>query len=1445
MFSPSAAEQGVQTRSRRRRQRPKSTEESEPLPKAKRQRLPLSEQPAPNSTSTTRTKLDMAPETAEVKPSKIAMLNMSPSPASEKLGMSLETPRRELSMRSKKPKTGERVSKGDGSVILVTNNAFTVSKLPGLPDRMRAEAFDAQCGGIFSSTGYGLSLTHTHALVWPYTSAAASPETFTFTLPQTPRNPSDPLPLGSLVAPSASTPEPGLVVIMPTTGRITFWESISSAATMDLMRQQRHGVEHTISGLSSGENAIQLTSADPSGFVVAFSSGRLGYMSVRDAHGRPAIAFQFLNSNLAPASHGIFGSIRNALGQYTSRGDIAAVHSERTSRVGERNITAATSKGKFLAWRFHRGGQNEVLNEVDLCDSLLRAVRTAMPQTKDFPDESFALLDFTYVPKGLDAKHMDMSRLSDALGSDGSSEQHLLLLVSLTKRYTTRYCLVELIMTPASCNIGMLRPLSSYMTPVASHSDNRPSRPRLYLPRPALVAFVAFDHSVVVASIANPPESPESQLQEEVTHALPDMFEDTIDLRDESSQEIIGSGFEEISSTQNLAYEDGWVHRNSKPKNPATVILVRGVGLLRIATNDIDKFASERAPEVTAKSKLEQTVFFGCKAGTPLVFDGRRETHFTNEELSSAAVNLSSEILKSTNAHMGTLPLGMAENLTSRREALDRLIKHLTATNVNLSRSARWELLWDAEKMLVASLLWARHEEYMAANPSTNKEETFIRRLIFFVHEKQKKDLNKAIGELDAVRHWFIHDVWRMDLFMAWICESVKVVSKHKMADEVQVTENINDAIDLYVMSLSAAYKFRQENLAKYGLEDEKLDHGVLSSYEELPEPWTGQRLVSTQLKKLLEMCYRWIRSYSDVFSKQMDSTKNSHPSAEAIAQIISGLPGLTDCYLLSTLEQARYCLESSVARDSAYGQQCKKQYNADKFDKVVPLSQLELWDEAEALAHKHQSWDAIAEILVTRADALSEKLRLDKRLSPSEAERIKLAIKEQETRLEKYFNELGKPFAYAAYDVLLKHHGVSGVLDFGGDHKSYKTSYLRGRGELARISWINDIQLEKDLSHAANTLLNLGSSREQQVWNKKIELSLGKLALMASECNIKSVAQPKLGFPDFENSDEKRMADVDRQLSTIKIQDALYHVVYSNVREALDETAELELSMESFAVKIPSMHKVSRQVFESGMQRLLQHEALDTLTLVDLLTMGRYELPDFYPFFLALQVAESGLSGEHLKKTVRLIWRRCLIADDWTVVNATQGRDDSEVMQILVQTQFFSTARQCLLQYEDANAVFRPLKPSDVLGVFTDEPDRRFADMEQTYQDKLMAAAAWEDSVLKGYMDKHRLEHWALTISKDRQAMLSSDVAAAAAGQLPLPFTTPAVQLSPAVGTVAGTGVARRLFMFSKDGSAAEESAGDKEQQKHAREHKEQPARATRSSRRLNGGNAKLNSLS
>ena len=107
MFSPALQDGPAKgTRSSRRRQRPLSSDSLVQQPKAKRQRLPLSENTFINP--------DAPPEMYEVKPDKIDLAGARRD-GIENFG----APRRELSVRSKKPKAGERLGKGDGSVVLV------------------------------------------------------------------------------------------------------------------------------------------------------------------------------------------------------------------------------------------------------------------------------------------------------------------------------------------------------------------------------------------------------------------------------------------------------------------------------------------------------------------------------------------------------------------------------------------------------------------------------------------------------------------------------------------------------------------------------------------------------------------------------------------------------------------------------------------------------------------------------------------------------------------------------------------------------------------------------------------------------------------------------------------------------------------------------------------------------------------------------------------------------------------------------------------------------------------------------------------------------------------------------------------------------------------------------------------------------------------------------
>jgi nuclear pore complex protein Nup133 len=1117
---------------------------------------------------------------------------------------------------------------------------------------------DRQHGAIYSSTGYALSLTHTHAFVWPYTSTTTSPETFIFTLPYPSKHASDPLPLASLVTPSASSEEPGLVIVMPVSGKIAYWESISSAATFDFIRQQRTGVEDSISGMYSGEHVTQIVNADSAGFVLVFSSGRMAYMSVRDGHGRPGITVQFLRSGLGGNALGFFGTIRHALSSAAFRGEIAAARASHGSKIGERVVVAATSKGRLHSWKIHRSGHHELLVDVDVRDGLLEAVYQADPSASNFPQDSFEVLDFTFVPRGLEQKYISASRLSEALTHEEESLQHALLLVSFSRQHRARYSLVEVVIGPEGPRVGMVRPVTSYTSSVRSGA---PEKPRIYLPRPALVAFIVFDRAVVVTSMVAPPDSPDSQLQED-SHIVPPTFEDVVDFRDEDTLQVVGSGIEEPSGN-GYAQDDLRPHRH-RTKNPTVMLLLQGVGTVRIAVTDIDRFASDAPPKVTAKSKLEQAVFFGVKGDNPLVFQGRRDLPFSSQEIGNAAIELSHEIVSSKTPFIANLPASLENNMKSRVVYLDGLIAYLNSLKVDLDMRTRWMLLYNAEKMAVATWIWQKHEQFLAERPKGDKK-TLISETAVYINENQKTELNAAVGQVDPVRHWFINDVWRLDIFVAWAYQIIKYHFTEKLSDEAGLNRLVWEAVTVNNGALFEARQFRLNRARQYGVDPRNIAGG-----NAIPEPWTATYFITNNLKRLVEFCYQWLERYSG------QSPEDSAVDSRLLESIRHLLPPLTSQYLTSLTEFSSWAALSDDPQAQERGKTYQQIYQEDVFTKILRLKDFNLWEEAIDLAKEYKSFDSLAEVVVQQILAL--ELSAVKGNSTEADEKLALANLKKK-KMGHLFDEYEESFAFRAYEVLLENSGVQAVLDFPYDKNGYATKFLRTKPELAKISWINDIEREKDIDHAAETLLDLGLTREQQVWNKKIELSLGKLALLAEEAEQAANGDGVSSAPsENEGRNGVNLEKIDHALELIKIQDALYSQILPTIQEGVDEAAEIELAVKEHGVLIPKRQKALHQLFEDSMGRLLRHEALQPHTLIDLLTLA--SLPsDHYntigdQFYLALQVAQYGLKGQERSDAERLIWRRCFNRDDWKRVNETNDKGDLDQLETVGQTAAYHT---------------------------------------------------------------------------------------------------------------------------------------------------------------------------
>jgi nuclear pore complex protein Nup133 len=1113
---------------------------------------------------------------------------------------------------------------------------------------------------------------------------------------------------------------------------------------MDLIRQQRKGVELSIQGMLSGELVIQILNAESAGFVLVFSSGRLAYMSVRDSQGRPDISVQFLRGSGKSANGGIFGSLRNALSSSAWRGDLAAVRAGPVVKPGERDVVSVTSKGRLQIWNLHRGGHNSILSEAVNREAIVTAMKENEPELSGVLVESFDILDVAFAPKPAN---------DEGDGTDtGDLGTCLLLLASIAVRDTCHYTLVHVVLKAESIGIGMVHHIRTYTTPINRAAT---SRPRLYLPKPGLVAFLVFDRAVVFTSMAGPPDSPDSQLLSEYSSSAKN-FEDVIDFREDGGFEITGSGMEEPYTVPHST--DDAKSRRHKAKYPAVVLLVKGGGVIRIAATDVHKLAMDN-PQVTAKSKLEQAVFYGTLENNPLSFKERVELQFTAEEIGRAALSLSHEIMSSTTPHIPSLPASIEDHLHRRSMALHHLAAHLKGAGVSLDRVTRWKLLWNAEKIAAARSIWKRYDLSIKRKPVGQKR-GLINDLVEYIHERYRSEPVADAGELDRARHWFINDVGAIEIAIPWAYEAVRHSYKEGAKDHATVMLLVSEADDFVLGALSAAFEFRELNLGLYGLNSEGLENGILKKgHEGLPGFWTSTYRIALHTMRLIDLA----RSLAQEYWQKKGG--RGLPDQDLVNKIRLENAQLVDLFCRSYTELCRWLLAQEDQKLHVEGEAIMDRDPPPRETAIYSLAQIGQIDQGIELAEKHRVFPTLVK-LVTE-DMLETTVTLnDMQERGAEQETIyELARRAEwlQKQVDKYYNLYGARFADALYTYYIEKGELYALLRDNDDHQQYLTNFLRSKEQYAKVAWIHEICREKDFGRASKLLLDLGIRRELQLWDKKVELSLGKLSHLAG----RKYSEAHGLIPD---GGEAELVETRKQLALTQIQDKVFAHVSPSFSAAIDENAELQLALEVFGNQNLVGKDALARLLEENMSRLINHEALTTLDLVDLLTlMGRnskLEEPgiiDGLEFYMALKALKCGPAEQNEQMLIqRVIWRRCMIRDDWKEINNTDLKDDEQVSDQLRGTALYSTLKACLKNRE-SNALhkptfsllmlrgglfekpseFSPISPVQALGACTEELDERFKGLDAGVRGSILRDMQAENDMLRHYVDKCRLEKW------------------------------------------------------------------------------------------------------
>lgn len=1087
-------------------------------------------------------------------------------------------------------------------------------------------------------------MNHGQAIVWRYIQGVGPNESSQPLIIKIQHSASDihgPIPFG-IVVPTAA--EPAFLVVTAAGGNITYWESLSSAASIDPSRQKQQGTQGAVGGMMSGEIITRVTEAEPHGFLLTFSTGRVAHMTVSDPQGKPSIKVQFLRSSSAYAG-GLFGSLKNVFSNAGWRRDIAAVKAGSSSQRGQRYAVIATTRGVFQVWDLNWNGTHSLVYEIDAKEDLMKALDGGGITLRGKDDHAFQILDFAFLPGGATGKELAKSI--------EKGDCKLLVLTTMSDIDSSRYALVGLNLADGSLDVHVVHPISCYTSSIPAESS---FRPQVLVPEPAQTAFILFETSVVLVSLVNVEDSPSSQLQMEA-HTLPDPFQDTIDFRRNKSYRVVGCAAEPL--------ERGQV-------SSSCVLMVYGFGIVRVTALPMKEGQSVRdRGTVTARTKIEQAVFYGSLQQDLLEFSGRPEIKFTKKEVEKAALKVSKSILNSSSAYISAILPSMDQQLQRRSMALADLIKHLNKHYEPLGRITRWKLLWNAEKMAAAGAVWRCYNAAVTTKRAQDKN--LITELVDMLHEDYKTETKPECYETDAVRHWFINDIGGLQYIIPWAQHACEQIFKESVEDGIEHDELtkarlLSEANDLQLSALETAFRFREANAALYGLSDEAMPNGVLQAgYEDLrDEIWTSGGMIVPTVKKLVDL------------SREMAIVQAGNED-ESMSKLVEKLeadnPRLVDICCRTYIEKFRWLKSQADEESRADGRALQLEHFNVRRVLFTKLADLGLAREGIILADTYYDMDSLVELIDLGME--EEQQRLDQPgTSESDREQSFQTIRHLQTQIRSYFVKFGARWANAYFATHISQGKSMELFRDAASYKQHLTSFLR-HPTYAKLGWINEVHSERNYAAAADSL-RVAQKQDTSLWGKKIELSMSKLATLA--------AQSKGQVQD--DSADEAIQKIHRSIAILTVQEKLYDYIRPILKGAIDVTAEIDLALEQCCRRYIKGKPTLRSALVGNITMLIRREALDLEDLIDTLTLidedGLYPDEDGFAdnrFLSALKVVklssfENGeLARKHLHEMI--IWRRCMIQDDWEAINRTELKDDTQVEVETGATALFKTLRE------------------------------------------------------------------------------------------------------------------------------------------------------------------------
>lgn len=589
---------------------------------------------------------------------------------------------------------------------------------------------------------------------------------------------------------------------------------------------------------------------------------------------------------------------------------------------------------------------------------------------------------------------------------------------------------------------------------------------------------------------------------------------------------------------------------------------------------------------------------------------------FSLEDVEKAAIQISNEILTTSSAYIAPMLTSMENHLCLRSERLRGLAEHLRSTYGSISSTTRWRLLQDAEKLEAARGIWINYDN---RNLQEHSEGEILSNIIM-QYMLEASDAHES----DCVRVWFHKYVPEVARLMRFAQLALMDKSARGRIERLALAVAGSEANEIVLSGLQAAFDFRVNSAGLYGFDGLIDEKGILIDAQAFPEPWTSP---PDLLHAIDEQHQHSIRLIKGLWGPNMDKGRDT------IEKIATQIEELAELLCRVFLERIGWYERQSQIDDelNSMAQDVRERYEKQRGEWVRPLVSLGRTDAAYAIAERYQDFWSLVELasveLIQADTTVHEGLDEDQRLTLSQ-QRVDIV-----KRLDGYFERFRAPFAIEFYKYLIDNGKFQELLEEFQGYRSYLTKFLHSSDELSKLAWIHDASLGQ-YDRAGDTLVHIAVNQEDNIWSKKVELSIGKL------CKVAGLRSKESEALEYYSTWQ------DEAFTIIQIQEQVSEYLQPYVRGVGDCDEKVITAMKEKGKSV-SKQLAMKDIAKEALNRIFNMKVMEPEPLIDLLTL--MDRDDNFPrFYLALvALKKSGLDGERFFLAEQSIWRRCYIQDE------------------------------------------------------------------------------------------------------------------------------------------------------------------------------------------------------